>query len=316
MKTILVPLDGSTLAEQVLPWVRALAPVLDANVQLLHVVSENDRYHLMADNQGIDETGGVPVAPMRYANSWEPLRRNAQNYLEYQASLLASAGIAVEIDVRLGQPDEIIVEAAENAKVAMIAMATHGYSGLKRWTLGSVTDKVIHATSTPVFVIRGGDTPVEPLAFQRILVPLDGSELARRALPLAAELATRTGAEMLLLSVATPPIMVAPEMITSVPLYDVTLEARQTQLRLELDKLADRLTREQLRVTRLVSPGTAAETIVDTAKERNVDLIVMATHGLSGIRRWALGSVADKVLHATTTPLLLVRASYALSAQG
>jgi nucleotide-binding universal stress UspA family protein len=308
MKTILVPLDGSALAEQIIPWVRVLAPVLSANVRLLHVVSEADRYHLLADSEGIDEAGGVPLVPNRFERSWEPLRQNAEGYLEYQAALLAAAGIEVAIDVQLGQPDELIVEAAESARVGLIAMATHGYSGIKRWALGSVADKVVHATATPVFVVRGTDPPAEPHAFRRILVPLDGSELARRALPLAAELAINTNAELLLLSIATPPLIVAPEMVTPVPLYDATLAVRQEQLRAELGALAAHLAREHIKATPLVEPGLAAEAIVDTAEQRGVDLIVMATHGHSGIRRWALGSVADKVLHATTTPLVLVRA--------
>ena len=111
-----------------------------------------------------------------------------------------------------------------------------------------------------------------------------------------------------LLGVATPSIMVAPEMLAPAPLYDATLEARQELLRAELARLADGLSREQLRVTPLVAVGFPAEAIVDMAAERGADLIVMATHGHSGIRRWALGSVADKVLHTTTTPLVLVRA--------
>jgi nucleotide-binding universal stress UspA family protein len=308
MKTILVPLDGSTLAEQSVPWARRLAPLLGANIRLLHVVSEADRYHLLADSEGIDEAGGVPLAPSGFTGSWEPLRQNAQGYLEYQASALAAAGLEVEVDVQLGRPDEVIVEAAESRRVGMIAMATHGYSGLKRWALGSVADKVIHATSTPMFVVRGAAEPAVQHSFQRILVPLDGSELARRALPLAAELAAASQAELLLLSVATPPIMIAPEMITPVPLYDVTLAARKGQLQVELDALADNLAREQFTVRSLVTAGFAAEAIVDIALEHRADLIVMATHGHSGIRRWALGSVADKVLHATKTPLVLVRA--------
>jgi nucleotide-binding universal stress UspA family protein len=304
MRTILVPLDGSTLAERIMPSVRVLAPLMGARVELLHVVSEADRYHLLADSEGLDEVGGVPLAP----SAWEPLRQNAQRYLAELAAALKASGIEAGVDVQFGRPDEAIVEAAERAHVRLIAMATHGYSGIKRWALGSVADKVVHATTTPVLVVRGGAPNAGPRNLRRILVPLDGSALAQRALPLAVELAACARAELFLLGVATPPIIVAPEIMVPVPLYDATVEARLGQMREELGRLARILAQEQLRVTPLAAAGFAAEAIVDQAAQCTADLIVMATHGHSGVRRWALGSVADKVLHATDTPLVLVRA--------
>jgi nucleotide-binding universal stress UspA family protein len=288
MKSILVPLDGSALAEQVLPFVRTLAPLLDARVQLLHVVFE---------------TGDVTAELAEFAEA--PLRRNAESYLHAQATKLGADDLETDAEVQLGVPAEVIVEAAARKHVALIAMASHGYSGLKRWALGSVTTKVIHATYTPVLVVRGA---ARVAALKRILVPLDGSALARQALPFAAELATRAGAELLVLTVAAPPLMLAPELASPFPSFDEALAALKDQLKDELGSFADQLSRAQVPITPLAVSGFPADAIVDQAAHRQADLIVMATHGRSGLKRWTLGSVAEKVLHATATPLVLVRA--------
>jgi nucleotide-binding universal stress UspA family protein len=306
MKTILVPLDGSALAEQVLPSVRMLAPILGAKVRLLQVVLEMDQYYLAMELDPAD-----PFAPPRGQplNTWEILRQSAENYLERQAAQLRAAGIETNYEVRLGAPAEIVVEVAEQEHAALIAMATHGYSGLKRWALGSVTDKLVHAANIPVFVVRGMERPpIGERSLKRILVPLDGSALARQALPLAAELAISTHAELILLTVHAPPLGEALEEVSSYPRSGELLAALCDRVLSELGDVADELHQQQVPITPVAVEGFPAEAIIDEAARRHVDLIVMATHGYSGLRRWALGSVADKVVHAATTPLLLVRA--------
>jgi nucleotide-binding universal stress UspA family protein len=151
MKTILVPLDGSPLAKQVLPSVRMLAPLLGAEARLLPVVSEADRYHLLADFEPDDP---FKTAGEKYRSSWDALRQNADSYLAPLAQQLRAAGVEPAYEVRLGAPAEVIVEEAEREHVALIAMATHGYSGIKRWALGSVADKVLHATGKPLLLVR------------------------------------------------------------------------------------------------------------------------------------------------------------------
>jgi nucleotide-binding universal stress UspA family protein len=188
-------------------------------------------------------------------------------------------------------------------------MATHGYSGIKRWALGSIADKVIHATATPVFVVRG--TALAPATIGRILLPLDGSAVANQALPLAAELATQANAELVLLEAVPAALEAYPGLRPlgrPFPQYGDVLTALQRQAHQGLSALVQQLHQRDLAATAVVVNGHAAETIIEQATLRHADLIVMATHGYSGIKRWALGSVADKVLHATTTPLVLVRA--------
>ena len=315
MNTILVPLDGSALAEQALPYVRTLAPLLGARVQLLNVIVVNPHDGLMAE--GIAAAYGVidPLATQREREyrSLTTLIQHAEGYLDSHASLLRGHGIDVEIEVRCGPAADVIIEAAEGLGTSMIAMATHGYSGLRRWALGSVTDRVVHAAAAPVFVVRGAKpASVDPIVFKRVMVPLDGSPLAAQALPLAADLAERARAELLLMQAveasieAYPAIapLGRPDLMPGDVLHTLSMRAGQ-----ELEEQAALLRDRCLSVTTDVISGHPAEAIVDEAARQSVDLVVMATHGYSGLKRWALGSVTDKVLQAATTPLLLVRAS-------
>lgn len=300
MQTILVPLDGSPLSEQVLPYVRLLAPILAANVRLLHVITEVDREGIITS--GTLRPYGPAGALVTYGElaprAWDFLRANAEAYLAALAAPLSEAGLVVEVDVQAGAPADRIVEGAEQRDVALIAMATHGYGGLRRWALGSVTDRVIHATTTPLFIVRSA-AHVSPgdHALTRILLPLDGSDLARQALPLAIELAKRAHAELVVLRAVEPYSQ-----------YASLLIMQRTQAAQDLHALAAELRQQQVVVTPIVAIGSAAEAIINEAAQRGVDLIVMATHGYGGLQRWALGSVADKVLQAAPMPILLVRA--------
>jgi nucleotide-binding universal stress UspA family protein len=312
MNTLLVPLDGSALAEQSLPSVRTLAGLLGARVCLLRVITETPDADLLAESIGSVYGMHEPLTIQRerQQHTFDILRQNAERYLASHAELLQADGLDVAVDVRFGPAADVIVEAALGQPVMMIVMATHGYSGLKRWALGSVTDKVIHATATPVFIVRAEVQPRER-TLKRIMVPLDGSALARQALPLATALATASGAELLLMHAIAATIEAYPGFPSRgrpVPQLAEVLAALRDHATSELCAQADALRVRDIAVKTVVVNGHAAEVLVDEAARRGVDLIVMATHGYSGLKRWALGSVADKVLHATTTPLLLVRA--------
>jgi nucleotide-binding universal stress UspA family protein len=239
------------------------------------------------------------------------LCQNAENELERHVAQLRAAGVQASYEVQLGAPAEIIAEVAEREQAALIAMVTHGYSGIKRWALGSVTDKLVHATNIPVFVVRGQEpAPAGEPSIKRILVPLDGSALARQALPFAAQLAAQMYAELILLTVAVPSILEAPELMRAAPRYDDMLAELQNWIMAELGSQADQLRQRDIQVTPMAVNGFPADMIIDVAERQQADLIVMATHGYSGLKRWAMGSVAGKVLHATPVPLLLVRARY------
>jgi nucleotide-binding universal stress UspA family protein len=189
-------------------------------------------------------------------------------------------------------------------------MATHGYSGLQRWSLGSVADKVLQAATTPVFLMRAtAQLPAAPWTLQRVMVPLDGSPLAEQALPAAIELATHAQAELLLFHAVIPPVKYAPDLapFRRSPTAIAVPPPGPQQALDQLQAVVERWRPEGIAVLPAVASGEPAQQIIDEAARQHVDLIVLATHGYSGLRRWALGSVADKLLHATDIPLLLVR---------
>lgn len=244
---------------------------------------------------------GIPASYQeRERHAWELLREQAEIYLETHVAALRAAGIQAESDVRIGVPHERIAECADAVPASLIALATHGYGGVRRWAVGSIADKVIQAARAPVFVVRSrADAPVDGPAFKRILVPLDGSKLATTALSPAVELARGAAAELILLRA-----------VEQHPQYVSLLLMRRNQATAELDALVADIT-PQVAVTPVVAAdySDTAEAIVEEAARRQADLVVMATHGYGGVRRWMLGSVADKVLQAAPVPLLLIRPS-------
>lgn len=308
MKTIIVPLDGSVLSVQALPYAQQVAQALKARVRLLHVVG-----------RAIPSVSGAPEAEAEdedaaqqweISAAWEALRGHAESYLETHAARLREAGLSVDVDVQFGHPAETIVEAARDWRAALIVMATHGYNGLRRWMLGSVADQVVHTTHVPVLLVRGDDkresASQQPLAgLKRILVPLDGTDLARQALAPALDLAIGAEAEVIALQSIESPIEA--QVGIDQPFVDLRAELLD-EVSLAYAQRAGSVARDWSPITPVIVAGDAAAAIVQEAARSNVDLIVMATHGYSGLRRWLAGSVADRVLHAAPAPLLLVRA--------
>ena len=198
-------------------------------------------------------------------------------------------------------------------------MATHGRSGIKRWAMGSTTDKVLRATTQPLLLIRA--TSPQPLHHEgsmlnKILVPLDGSQEAEAVIPHVEEIASIVRAEVFLLRV----IPVHYETIT-VQGYDYTIYPEQ---QMESDKVrakdylhlvCSRMKQKGINAKYEVCFGDAADQIIKTANDTQTHLVAMSTHGRSGISRLFLGSVADRVLQAGTTPLLLARAASVLQGE-
>jgi nucleotide-binding universal stress UspA family protein len=305
MKTILVPLDGSALAERVLPYARLLARTIDARLHLLRVVTDARHEPVPLDDPTVRAEAGVPLGANEHdsAQAWTVLRQFAENNLAEHAARLRAGGLYVTYEVRVGAPAQMIVEVASECHARMIAMATRGNSGLTRWVLGSVADAVLHAAAAPVLLVRGNAPPPKhALSIKRIIVPLDGSELARQALPAAIELADFARAEVAVVQAITPSI--EEYLSAAPPLAELRDKLRAQALHeYELHVGGDR----PATVTAAVLVGHAAQAIAEEVDWRNADLVVMATHAYSGLRRWVHGSVADQLLHATTTPLLLVR---------
>jgi nucleotide-binding universal stress UspA family protein len=320
MNTIVVPLDGSELATQVIPYVRTLATQMSASVVLVNIVSTTQRKQFFRHHPELMWT--TDEAPLNEdpATRGEPdermmdlIRKETETHFDPLIQSLRRERIDVELQVQFGSPETCILEVSRQKQATMIAMVTHGYSGIRRWAIGSITDRIVHNATIPVLVVRGSHTPpsVQKPPIRNILVPLDGSEFSKRALPTASTIAARARAKMHLTYVL-PPVSDQPALVrvvVSQESFEKSLEKTRIWAEDYLNQTAEELRKKGLQVSTHVTSGHTAEKIIDEAEQHHSDLIVMATHGYSGIQRWSLGSVTDKVLHATTTPLIIVHTS-------
>jgi nucleotide-binding universal stress UspA family protein len=313
MKTILVPLDGSTYAEQVVPYARMLAATLKMRLYLLRVIPAPMAVSAISDD--VAELSHSLVGPRLVSTAYSTNQSAQQQgiaatYLATQAEHLRYLNIPFDIDVQLGDPAETIVELAEREQAAMIVMASHGLNGLQRWLPGSVTTKVAQRAPCPVLVMRSSMPLVTQPRLRRILVPFDGSQFALQALPHAREIASHAAAEILLVHVmpvsldhSLGDLAANPHFTENDPRYQ---EAHQ-----QLEQAAKSLGSRHIKVSTYIASGYVPDMIIETANREQCDLIVMATHGTSGWRRWALGSVTDRVLKHSTTPLLVIHQRHA-----
>jgi len=300
---ILVPLDGSELGEVALPYVEELASKLKAEVTLLQVVAPG--FHFYGSDEGVVQ---VPYTEEEMA----PLKASAEGYLEKVGSGLKDKGVNIRSEIRAGTPDEEIVDYAEKGDIGLMVMATHGHSGIGRWALGSVADKVVRATTRPVALIRAKDGRPdvrEKDMLDKVLVPLDGSKEGETVIPYIKELASKVKAEVTLLYVMAQAyhLYTSENGAVQVPYRQEEMEPLKASAAGYLEKMASGLKDKGITAIAEIRVGSAAEEIIKLADETRADLVAMSTHGRSGISRWAFGSVADKVLHAGNTPLLLVR---------
>ncbi len=312
-RQILVPLDGSALAEAALPHATQLAQATTSNLHLVRVVIPPT----------VTPSLAWPMpAPINTERWLDAERSAAQAYLDTIAAMVAQAGITVRTTVLEGDPaTNIIAFAQENVSIREIAMASHGRSGFNRWIMGSVAERVLQSTPVPLLIVRAveHDVAVElkqprrefnvESPYKTILVPLDGSDFAEQALGLARLIADHYQATMILVSVVPPLDDVALAEGGVVPLWTVNnQQTARTYAAEYLSSTANELVESGLQVRTRWIDGDPAETITAIADEEHVDLIVMSTHGRSGISRLWLGSVATRVIRRADQPILLVRA--------
>jgi nucleotide-binding universal stress UspA family protein len=298
---ILVPLDGSPLAEQALGCAITLARALPAEIVLLRAVS------IPPDTEVVLNSVGLEVATLR-----EQVEEEASSYLREVASELEDAHLVVQQVVRHGPPSETIVDYAAEPDIRQIVMTTHGRTGISRWTHGSVAERVLQAASVPVLMVRAEERQLHisppPVSLRRILVPLDGSRVAEQVLPSVMDMALALGAEMILFQV--PIIHVSGSLSGDwyMPIHGV-LETATQDSQAYLDRVAAGLREEGVTVSTAMRVGGVADAIIGYAQANRVDLIAVCTHGRTGLGRWLMGSVADRVLRGSRVPILLVRAS-------
>jgi nucleotide-binding universal stress UspA family protein len=308
-KRILVPLDGSARAERAIPVAARIARALGGSVILLRVATAPvDTGKYSSASGYVEETVDTDLT-------------GATRYLENIAGSNELAGIKTEVKTFIGAVAPTILSAAQSFHANLIVMCSHGYTGFKRWALGSVADKVTRHSPIPVFVLReGGPLPAtaehQPV---RALVSVDGSSLSEAVLEpaayLAAALAEATSQQGALHLLRVVDLPISGGKFKSDAHIDTGLKEQvkhedEEYLATLVNRLSEGgdLAHLDLAITSSVEADPdIAEAIVKKSEQDKFDFIAIATHGRGGVQKWAMGSVAGRVLHATKLPLLIMR---------
>lgn len=287
-RKVLVPLDGSELAERAIPYAKTIAKTKGSELILFT----------------------VSLAMV------EQMDRPMKAYLELNAKELQSQGIKTSTTITYGNIADEIVGFADKDKIDLIIISTHGYSGIKRWVLGSVARKVLYGTCAHVLLIKSKAPKASQVEFKKVLLPLDGSPFSEIPIPSVEELLKGTEAEIVLTVISEPPLVPSYGDHPINPTWkrhQATLWADMQQQASEyLKELEAKIERRGAKVKSHVIPGElgkVAESIMQVAQNENVDLIAMATHGRAGASRWVYGSVANRIVEQSVQPLLLIRPS-------
>ena len=300
MRTILVPLDGSRLAELVLPHARRLATLMNATLLLVRV----------AQTWSVRSDPREPQVPSIV---------EAEHYLRQVEQALTRDGFTVRTKVMYDDATHAILRAATTDGVDLIMMSTHGRSGVGRAVLGSVADQVLHAATAPVLLVRAAHQPglQREGPYHKILVPLDRTALAERAVRYVATAAFAQNAEIILLHTEHPtPVTVAPGAMGYMSFVaeqvdrhaDEEAERHRTEARSYLEATADAYLHGH-GWQAYVAIGDPVESILQLSNDDGVELIAMATHARIGVDRLVHGSVAAGVLHRADVPVLLLPAA-------
>ena len=296
---ILVPLDGSITAERALPCARCFAAKLKTPVELLAVVDIGEIAMTIASEKArfLDTMIGEAV-------------RQLTEYLRGIAASFVDGNVSCSVEK--GKPEDLIIERAAAGKSILIAMASHGRSGLNRFLLGSVAEKVLRGTSNPLLLIRATseNTSAREASFDSVVVPLDGSDLAERVLPTIVEMAKGFDVDVKLFRAYHIPYSVYGDGWGVAEGLDELLATVRDEAEDYLNKKAEEL--KKLGVTKvacIIKEGFAADEIIKFGRSTADSLIAMGSHGRSGMKRWVMGSVAEAVVRHSAVPVLVVRAT-------
>lgn len=290
-KTILVPLDGSKLSESALPMAAALADTTGGQLVLTRIATPQDLPGPILND------GRVHAM------------QEAEAYLATMAEPLRASGVAVDTAAGFGDAAEGILEEAELRQADLVVMCTHGRTGLGRWVYGSVAEDILARSPIPVLLTRANND-IPPAVFDHpkpvFLVPLDGSRFAETALPYASALARGLHGSILLVHVHQPPTVTEMDITTRPQWVEEVLTRDQAAEEAYLNAIAQRLRDEGLQVQTVTRSGAVSQALLEESWSDGASLIVMATHGWTGIGEVLHGSVALEVLHQSKLPLLLI----------
>jgi nucleotide-binding universal stress UspA family protein len=285
-KKILVPLDGSDLAELALPYAEELAGAFNSEIILLYVSEPADEEHLHMHQLYIE-------------------RLAVQ--MKKRKKLKRVSPVVVE-----GKTVETIVKYTEKNDIRLILMASHGSSGIIPWAKEGVASKVIDGVGVPLLLIkeskRRRKAKKEKHLISRILLPLDGSEAGEAAITRVKELKSRLEAEVILLEVVSEGRNLRTVGGLDYILYPETeMDTFKAEAKEYLDKVYKRLKRSKGELKMEIRTGEVAKEILNYAKKKKVSLIAISSHGHSGMTKWVFGSIAQKIIEDSPMPVLVVK---------
>jgi len=282
-KRILVPLDGSVVAEAALAYAALIAGRNKAELVLLTVCDRDN----------------------------ETTTRPRQAYLEQKAEELRAERLKVSTAVVCGNTVEQIAVYALRNMIDLLTISSHGYSGFKRLLLGSVAGRVIDYVKIPILLVKAGKAAKEKPELKRILLPMDGSQFSETSIPYAQSVIGGTDAEIELLTVAKPPLVPSDRSANIKPSWeeyrDALVADAKEQAMAYLERVRTAFTDEKTSVKLLVEMGKPADSIMQAAEREQVNLIALSSHGRTGAERVFYGSVARRLIDESGIPLLLIR---------
>jgi nucleotide-binding universal stress UspA family protein len=293
---ILLPLDGSSLAERVLPHAVALSEAFNSKLTLLRVI-----------HKGNEEEQNNIVNPM----AWQIKKSEAEAYLKSIQNQLAEIDVDGDIKILEGNPAQQIIEFARNEDVELIILSSHGSSGVSAWNINSTVQKVLLRAFVPVMIIRAYEEETGSLIglkYQRLFLPLDGSKRAECILPMAKSICSAQGSKVFLTH-----IIEEPRLPRQTPVSDEVKTIIEQLKDLNFKEANSYLTqlKEQF------EPGKA-ETIIESSEKpsismhniidrEQIDLVMLSAHGYSGESRWPYGKIALSFIVYGTTPLIIMQ---------
>jgi nucleotide-binding universal stress UspA family protein len=295
---ILVPLDGSQLAECVLPHVVAIARAFNAKVILLRVLEKN--------------RGNGTVQLFDLLN-WQIKKTEAKLYLDKVSERLIESGLRIETAVLEGLVAETITEYALSQGIKLIILSSHGRSGLSQWGLSSITQKIIFSAPASLLIIRAHQPAISEsieLQYSRIVVPLDGSRRAENVLPMVTLLARFHQSRIHIVHVVKTPEMARqmPPSREDVELSDRIVTRNQEEAIRYLDTVRLQSPLDGIDVqTLLLTSDNAAASLHELAEKESIDMVALSAHGYSGNIQWPYGSMVSNFILYSKVPLLIVQ---------
>jgi nucleotide-binding universal stress UspA family protein len=303
-KKILLPLDGSELAERAVPYAEDLASHFGSEITLINVRTPNEDPEKPEYRSYISKMATTIEQDVKKSPALPPGEQ-----VKVKSIITGTAGGR--------NAAEEILDYSAKEKIELIVMATHGRTGIKRWVLGDTANKVASAPNCPVLLIRANAESPKKLHLNKILVPLDGSKESEAVLPYIEALAekVKSGISLLTITELLYNVIASPmaagyyggEGIVRIPYTDEEMKPFVAVSEKYIKNVSGKLTGKGIKTSYEVRVGSAGVEIIEVEGKMHPDMVVMSTHGHSGFGRFDHGSIADKVLHAGITPLLLVR---------